>query len=565
MSVRSTLAPTFGTCLLAVLGLASSPAAIPAAPGDVRPGEVLVIQRAERVLTAGPTDLASTDHGELRTLLARHGLARAYAIGPRFGSEAPPFLRLVSTRPDFDPLQAAHDLQASGLLVAAAPNLELELLSTMPNDSDVTRQWHISDASGAGIDLPLAWDITQGSAAVLIGILDTGVDMGHPDLAARIWSNPGEIPGNFLDDDQNGWTDDVRGWDAGDGDNNPTPNWFPGLFEDQGYHGTLVAGVACASTNNSVGVAGVDWNARIVPIKVTSIDGYLTLNALTAGLQYAWRNHLDVLNVSIGAAGDFYRNYFQALVDSCRVNGVVVVASAGNGNAGSQYFPAGCDSVLSVAATNRRDQRAPFSQWGTWVDVAAPGDSIWGPLQRAYTVDAGSHAYYMSHHGWDGARPYFHGSGTSFATPIVAAICAMVLERWPSLTPLEVQQRIIDTGESVVYDQPIGRKVNALQAVLDPLSDASPPSKGALRLACIPSPFHDVTTVTFTTAGVHPILVDIHDVRGARVASASLPAGTRGWTWNGLGASSARVPAGIYLVRARSGTDEGIARIVRVQ
>ena len=548
--------------LAAVLALLPRTAA--AAPGDSRPGEVLVIQRPERMISAGPSDVASSDHAEVRSLLARHGLTKAYSIGPRIGSETPPLLRLVSTRPDFDPLQAARDLEASGLFVAAAPNVELELFS-MPNDPELPKQWHISEPSDADIDLPQAWDVTQGSASVLIGVLDTGVDMGHPDLANRIWTNPGEIPANFIDDDQNGWTDDVHGWDVGDNDNNPTPSWFPGALEDLGYHGTLVAGVACASTNNAVGVAGADWNARIVPIKMSDINGFLTLNAFSAGLRYAWRNHVDVLNVSFGAAGSFYRTYLQALVDSCLVNGVVVVASAGNSNAGDQYFPAGCDSVLSVAATDRRNQRAPFSQWGTWVDVAAPGDSLWGPLQRAYTADANSRAYYMSNHGWDGVNPYFYGSGTSFSAPLVAAVCGLVLARWPWLTPLEVQQRIIDTGETVVYDHPIGKKVDAWRAVNDPLGDAPAPSPGALRLSCGPSPFRDVATVTFATPGEHPIDVAIHDVRGAPVASVRLPAATRSWTWDGRDAASARAPAGIYFVRARSGADESVARIVRVR
>lgn len=548
--------------LAAVLALLARSSA--AAPGNSRPGEVLVIQRAERVLAASPSDVASSDHAAVRNLLARHGLTKAYSIGPRFGSDTPPFLRLVSTRPDFDPLQAARDLEASGLFVAAAPNVELELFA-MPNDPDLPKQWHISDPSDADIDLPQAWDVTQGSASVLIGVLDTGVDMGHPDLADRIWTNPGEIPGNFIDDDQNGWADDVHGWDVGNNDNDPTPTWFPGTSEDLGFHGTMVAGVACASTNNAVGVAGADWNARIVPIKMTDNDGFLTLNAFTAGLRYAWKNHVEVLNVSFGAAGAFYRTYFQALTDSCLVNGVVVVASAGNSNAGDQFFPAGCDSVLSVAATNRRNERAWFSQWGTWVDVAAPGDSIWCPTQRAYTPDAGSRAYYMANRGWDGVNPYFYGNGTSASAPLVAAVCALVLARWPGLTPLEVQQRIIDTGETVVYDHPIGKKVDAWRAVYDPLGDASSPSPGALRLSCAPTPFRDVATVTFATGGVHPIDVAIHDVRGAPVASVRLPAATRSWTWDGRDASSARVPAGIYFVRARSGAAESVARIVRVR
>ena len=554
---------SLAVALAAVLALL--PRSSAAAPGDARPGEVLVIQRREPMLSIGPTDVPVSDHAALRDLLARHGLSKAYSIGPRSGSDTPPLVRLVSTRPDFDPLRAARDLEASGLFVAAAPNLELELLSTLPNDPDLAKQWHISDASGAGIDLPLAWDVTQGSASVLIGILDTGVDMGHPDLADRIWANPGESPGNFIDDDHNGWTDDVRGWDVGSNDNDPTPSWFGGLFEDLGYHGTLVAGAACASTNNAVGVAGADWNARIVPIKLQDNDGYLTLNAFSAGLQYAWKNHLDVVNVSFGAANDFYRTFFQALVDSCRVNGVVVVAAAGNDGTSVRYFPAACDSVLSVAATDRRNQRAPFSEWGDWVDVAAPGDSVWGPLQRAYTADASSQARYMSHHGWDGVRPYFYGSGTSFSAPIVAAVCAMVIARWPGLTPLEVQQRIIDTGETVVYDHPIGRKVNAWHAVFDPLGDAPTPSPGALRLSCAPTPFRDVATMTFTTPGAHPIDVEIHDVRGAAVTSVRLPAATRSWTWDGLDGSYASAPAGIYFVRARSGAEMSVARIVRVR
>src|SRR3989442_7768650 len=304
------------------------PAVRPAPPRTARsefsPGELLVALGDPPALRIGSGARPEAAGAALATTLDRFGLDRVTMV-VRTRAGPPRFLKLTSRRADFDPLEAARALRATGRFRAVCPNYRLHPFATLPNDTDLGLQWYVDDPSDGDVDLPEAWDVEKGGSSVAIGIMDTGVDTGHPDLASRIWTNPGEIPGNGVDDDGNGYVDDVHGWDFGDGDADPNPG--PVIDEigvDEGFHGTFVAGIASAATNNVEGIAGAGWNCRILPLKVADSTGALTSEAVTAAFLYAADQRVSVLNLSFGAAGSpGVPEYFQALLDAADSAGVL--------------------------------------------------------------------------------------------------------------------------------------------------------------------------------------------------------------------------------------------------
>jgi len=249
----------------------------------------------------------------------------------------------------------------------------------IPNDPEFGKLWGlhntgqvISGRAGtvdADIDAPEAWSITTGSPDVIIAVIDTGVMYTHPDLAANIWKNPGEIPGNGIDDDHNGYIDDVYGWNFYDDNNDPN---------DLDGHGTHCAGTIAGVGNNTEGVAGVMWNAKIMSLQFLSPDGPGdTANAILA-IQYATMMGADIISCSWGGGG-----YSQALKDAIDASPALVVCAAGNDgmdNDAKPSYPSSYTSanILAVAASNNIEQLASFSNIGaTSVDVVAPGETIY--------------------------------------------------------------------------------------------------------------------------------------------------------------------------------------------
>src|SRR5262249_46664784 len=227
----------------------------------------------------------------------------------------------------------------------------------------------------ADIDAPEAWDTATSSNAI-VAILDTGITWAHPDLSANIWTNPGEIAGNGLDDDGNGFIDDVRGWDFVNNDNDP---------DDDHGHGSHVAGIIGAVGDNGEGVSGIVWHARLMAVKVIGADGTGRLSDAVAGLEYAVAKGAKVANASWG-----YYTFpgeeaaHQALHDAiaaAQASNLLFVTAAGNDSLntdlpGNTFYPAGfnLDNIISVAATDNTDALASFSNYGpTSVDVGAPG------------------------------------------------------------------------------------------------------------------------------------------------------------------------------------------------
>lgn len=348
------------------------------------------------------------------------------------------------------------DLIKRGVAETCSPNFEIKVSAT-PNDPEFPSLWGLS--TDKGIDGPGAWDVSTGSNEVVVAIIDTGVDYNHPDLAQNIWTNPGEIAGNNIDDDGNGYVDDVHGMSAVNHSGNP--------FDDNG-HGTHVAGTIGGKGNNSVGVAGVNWNVKIMALKFLNGSGSGSLAGAIEAINYMnlMKNrgvHIKVSNNSWGGGG-YSEELFRAIR---RANdaGIIFAAAAGNesnDNDANASYPASYDvaNVVSVAAIDQDQNVAYFSNYGaTSVDIAAPGVSI----RSTYPNNR-----------------YANLSGTSMATPHVTGALALLLSNEPNLTVEQAISRLYDSAvdsgtlRGVVRT---GRKLNVARMLRNetaPIPDPTP-------------------------------------------------------------------------------------------
>ncbi len=510
-------------------------------------------------LLAVPAARAAIDRGAVRldaraaAPLAAAGIDRVATVG-RGAKSAGLVVKLASDRPDFDPNAAAEALRASGLFRAVMPNYRMRLFTTVPNDPALPLQWSVESGDAADIDLEHAWDVAQGDTGVVIAILDTGVDTTHPDLASQIAIHRGEIPANGLDDDGNGYVDDVKGWDFGDGDSDANPGPFiDPIGLDVGFHGTFCAALASAATNNAQGIAGAGWKCRILPLKVGNAASEITSDAIAEAVLYGVDNGASILSMSFGGPGDpGVPEFFQALVDFADSANVLCVAAAGNDGTDTPSYPAACDRVLAVAATDDLNARADFSNYGAWVDVAAPGAAMWSAIAQNYVVDDISQIFYLLFFGWDGETPYMYGDGTSFACPLTAGVCGLVRARWPSMSAAQVLAHVVETGDAVAFDQPVGTKLNAFRAVSAPpvaVETAPGPAFGGRSAA--PNPSRGPVSFALDLPHEGVVRASIVDLAGRVVfdSRAPLARGAGAWTWSGFDARGRAAAPGVYFAR----------------
>ncbi len=310
----------------------------------------------------------------------------------------------------------------------------------MPNDSNFAQMWGLhnqncqyvdprmggSPVDDADIDAPEAWGVYTGSETTLAAIIDTGCYIYHPDLAPNIWVNPGEIPGNGIDDDHNGYIDDIWGWDWFNGDNSV---WDPGERDSYGYlndeHGTHTSGTIGAVTNNAMGVAGINWDIRIMVLKFLGPDGGYTSDAILA-FGYAANKGAKVISCSWGGGG-----YNQALKDAIEATHAIVPCAAGNSGSNTDtdpHYPSSYDSanIISVAAMMQNETPCNYPGWWstcwgpTSVDLFAPGGYILSTIPPDPPPSQPAEAY-----------DFFYG--TSMATPHVSGAAALVHARRPDI------------------------------------------------------------------------------------------------------------------------------------
>lgn len=342
-----------------------------------------------------------------------------------------------------DPLLLSSKLKNHPDIEWIEPRYVYEV-SYIPNDPSFSNQWALQKIQAA-----LAWDYSTGDTSVVIGIIDTGVDWMHPDLSQNIWTNIDEIPGNGVDDDLNGYIDDRYGWDFGGIDG--TPDADP--IEDRPEHGTHVAGISSAVSNNGIGISSIGFRSKIMPVK-TCQDNYRSNTGRAyiifgfEGIHYAASNGAKVINCSWGGGG--YSRFGQEIIDYATQLGAVVVGAAGNDNSILEHYPSGYRNVLSVASTDEGDYKSSFSNYGYGIDVSAPGGSILST--------------------WQGNN-YTYASGTSMASPLAAGLVALVLARFPGLTPLQAAEivRVTCTNINQInsgYEDLLGKgRINALNSM----------------------------------------------------------------------------------------------------
>ncbi len=271
------------------------------------------------------------------------------------------------------------------------------------------------------IEMPDAWGISTGTGNV-IAIIDTGIDMTHLDLKDKIWQNSDEIPGNGIDDDQNGYIDDVRGWDFVNNDNSP---------QDDHWHGSHVAGIAAANTDNSIGIAGISWGTKLMPLKACNITGNCYFSDAASAVIYAVNNGAKVLNMSFG--GPENNSTLEDALYYGFEHGVIMVASTGN-YLTDVFFPASSVYTIAVSATDNVDEiwndGALGSNFGEEVDIAAPGVSIVSTIP-------------------DDRYEYGYATGTSMATPHISGVASLIWSVNPLLTADQVKQVLLTTAVDI--------------------------------------------------------------------------------------------------------------------
>lgn len=357
-------------------------------------------------------------------------------------------LHHVKLPPGLSVADATRKYKASPLVEYAEPNFYLHIQNT-PNDPSFSQLWGIHNTSGskpdADIDGPEAWDLSTGSKSVVVAVIDTGVDYNHQDLAPNMWMNPGEIPGNGIDDDGNGYVDDVYGIDAYNHDTNP--------FDDH-FHGTHVAGTIGAAGNNGIGVVGVNWEVSIVACKFIGAGGSGSTAGAIECLEYI-RDLKDrgvnivASNNSWGGGGDSV-----ALRDAIAAQGdMLFIAAAGNESSNNDkvpFYPAVYDlpNMVSVAATDNGDNRASYSNFGSrTVHIGAPGHSIYSTFPNSQ---------------------YQMASGTSMAAPHAAGVAALLKAQDPNRDWRTIRNLLLAGGDPIASLSDItitGRRLNAYGAM----------------------------------------------------------------------------------------------------
>jgi hypothetical protein len=398
--------------------------------------------------------------GELDRVNAEFGVIRSQPFLPQVADRSTSFgevqILTFDEKADIASIQSRY--QKLSFVEYAEPDYQMELF-TSPNDPLYSKQWSlhnigqsywkvlrrqgdyndalVADSGVAGADIAADAVFTNPPARTeaIIAIIDTGIDFRHPDLFGQIWTNTQEIPGNGLDDDHNGYVDDIQGWDFSANDT----TWIPVLEDndptDHYGHGTHVAGIIAAAAENGVGMAGIAPHCRIMPLKIHPM---MLASMAARAIMYAADNGANVISMSWGAP--YSSKLIEDALSYARAKGTLLCAASGNSGTQKEFYPAALPLTIAVGATDSRDHVTTFSSYGPHIDVVAPGESILS--LRALTTDM----YALPPSNEPGvhviADEYYEASGTSMACPMVAAIAGYLKSVSPGITPSYAQEII---------------------------------------------------------------------------------------------------------------------------
>ncbi len=304
------------------------------------------------------------------------------------------------------------------------PN-RLQQIHFYPDDPFYPDQWGLERVYAED-----AWDETLGSAEIPIAIIDTGCEMDHPDLVSSIWTNGGEIAGNGVDDDDNGFIDDVYGWDFVDAPTLPTGGDYltrDNDPSDEMGHGTAVAGICGAAIDNGLGVAGLAPECPLMILRAGNMNGFLQEDDVASAILYAMDNGARVINMSFGDTQA--SPMLESVINYATQAGIVIVASAGNNGNTEIIYPAVYSTTLCVGACNEQGNRATFSSYGTSLDILAPGTNILSTVMEA------------------GYEAFQGGNGTSYSAPFASATAGLILSLHPNWGPPEVTSVLKSSAE----------------------------------------------------------------------------------------------------------------------
>lgn len=411
-STPSSMAPTTGP------GLDSAPlAASNATPAEATAGSKAPPKTASRTIQAVPGKVVVKVRNSMSVMSVPNmmrvqsvsGLSNTSVYNVPAGSTVQETIAKLSKDPNVVYAEPNYIYRATGLSAKAHVN-----------DPMFDQLWGMTK-----IQAPQAWDTTAGDGSVLVAVIDTGVDYDHPDLKGQV----------------------LKGPDTGNRDADP--------MDDQG-HGTHVAGTIAATGDNGTGVVGVAYKTKVLAVKVLGSDGSGDTASIAEGVLKAQQLGARVINMSLG--GPENSRVLRDAIDQVTAKGTLCVVAAGNENTASPTYPAAYGSVLSVGATDRNDKRSPFSNYGTYVDIAAPGSEILSSTEKSY----------QKH------------DGTSMASPHAAGVAALLLAQNPSLTPAQLKAVMESTGDPTNGFKNGVKRLNALKALEAVKAGEIPaaPSKG---------------------------------------------------------------------------------------
>jgi len=416
----------------------------------------------------------------------------------------------------------------------AEPNAMYYALATVPNDPYYGDQWALPI-----IEAPDAWDIPIRGSDIIVAIVDSGVDLYHPDLVNQV----------------------LPGYDFANGDSDPT--------DDYG-HGTHCAGIVTAQTNNGAGIAGLSWDAKIMPVKVLTAEGWGYLSWIADGITYATDSDVRIISLSLGGYSPSYT--LEDAVDYAHAQGCLVVAAAGNDDWNIPSYPAAYDNVMAVTSTNRDDSKAYYSNYGSYIEVSAPGGEMY------YLHDTGGilstmPTYHVTMNNDGYSMNYDYMQGTSMACPYVAGLAAFILSRNPYLSNEQVGEHIKDYADdlgSPGWDQYYGSgRINAYNGV-----DSIPILfvEEISEVVSFPNPFKLGRTKQVTIAfpvGMG-VVVEIYNVIGQLVRTldeedSEIFKDKGEAYWDGRNDNRDRVSSGLYVYVIQGGGEKAIGKITFIK